>query len=1473
MQEEPKDTIEGTLGKPVLIKRNRTIKKKPTIEPVVQIVDEAKPIVDEAKPIVDEAKPSMISSVINTIQSAFVPKPEEAVTEEKSISLSPEPEKPDPAPTPTPIKGSVPSSKPIASAAKPVILDDLIPTIPIGSNEYLRKKEKIESETKLVRDNHPYLYPDLDDPEFAIKIARRKEFADSKYDGQIMSIEEQANKLCGAEFELMPHQIFVKNFLSLQTPYNSLLLYHGLGSGKTCSSIGIAEEQRAYMKQVGIRQKIMVVASPNVQANFRLQLFDERRLTLVDGIWTIHSCIGDTLLKEVNPTNSKGITRERIISQIKSLINQYYLFMGYIELSNYIAKKTTVPENSGYSPEQEKRMEIQNIRRYFNNHLIIIDEVHNIRLTEENKDWKTGRALLRLAKYCDNLRLLMLSATPMYNSPKEIIWLINLMNLNDKRGSIAVQEVFDKNGNFRPEKRSADGQTVLQESGRDLLHRKMIGYVSYIRGENPYTFPYRMYPTDFAPEHTFREKPTLVGSLSKVASVFSGSPLQKQYQFPTFQLNGKTIDEPLDHLPVYVSTIGPYQEQAYRLIITEMRKESAKSMSMNIPSFDEMDRFGFQRLQIPLEALNIVYPGPKVDAFIMKGKVEALDLDLDISDKLQKEGEADEDAEQEEQEEDEGSETEDEDDVSEQPVKQRRSNPLTNMVGKRGLKTIMTFQTGSENKVPIRYGFEYKPEILAKYGRIFSPVILPNYSAKIARIMELIKKSTGVVMIYSQYIDGGIVPLALALEEIGLTRYGSTSNTRSLFNQPPVPPIDALHLKSKAEFTEEENAERPFIPAKYVMITGDKAFSPNNAADVKAVTGPENRYGEIVKVIMISKAGFEGLDFKNIRQLHIMEPWYNLNRIEQTIGRSVRNLSHCALPFQERNVEIYMHATALGRNEEEEAADVYVYRLAKKKAGQIGQVTRLLKETAVDCLLNIGQTNFTVDKLNALAANQNIELILSTEKKVLKYRIGDRPHTDVCDYMENCSFQCNPTASEPNVRDLIQETYSSNYAGMNNQRIMQRIRQLFRDPKKGQTFYRFAELVSLINIVKTYPLEQIYSALTVFIQNKNEYIVDQNGRRGNLVNRGDIYAFQPVEINDEEIGIYERSVPIDVKRSALSMEISKNFVVEKETKPEQEQEQDAEKPLEQEQEQEQEAEEVGILGKKAIKKPSKGTVKGTVKEVTGPIATAAGYEKIMDEFRQNLEIATTPTDISEMVGSKDWYQHTSLVINHLQLVYEMSMENIVNHIIHHMVDVLLPPEKLVLVSHMYSKVRDPESMDEIEQVVKEYLDTKMITVGKYTAFFLAEEKSWKLYKQSPENLQIWVEAEPEDIRTFEQSGKLAEQFGQNPAQYSSIIGFINMFRTGKEMVFRIKDVTQQQNNTGTRIDSQIKSDLIKRMNAIVGDTHKYDAANSKTIYQVGFCVLIEMVLRERTITKTQGQVWYLDPEQAMYNKITKYQRR
>ena len=152
--------------------------------------------------------------------------------------------------------------------------------------------------------------------------------------------------------------------------------------------------------------------------------------------------------------------------------------------------------------------------------------------------------------------------------------------------------------------------------------------------------------------------------------------------------------------------------------------------------------------------------------------------------------------------------------------------------------------------------FEYKTE---KYGRIFSPQEIGKYSGKIKNICDKIIGSTGVVLIYSQYIDGGLVPIALALEELGFTRAGKVN---SLFKTPPTEKIDAITYKPQSE------TEVDFNAAKYAMITGDKALSPNNVDEFKLLTNTDNKNGTAVKVVLISQAGSEGLDFKFIRQVH-----------------------------------------------------------------------------------------------------------------------------------------------------------------------------------------------------------------------------------------------------------------------------------------------------------------------------------------------------------------------------------------------------------------------------------------------------------------------------------------------------------------------------------------------------------------------------------------------------------------------------
>jgi hypothetical protein len=86
------------------------------------------------------------------------------------------------------------------------------------------------------------------------------------------------------------------------------------------------------------------------------------------------------------------------------------------------------------------------------------------------------------------------------------------------------------------------------------------------------------------------------------------------------------------------------------------------------------------------------------------------------------------------------------------------------MRGKTGLDSCFDYIDNSLKK-PARKkkDFEYKPEILERYGRFLHPSNIHNYSGKISSICESVKSPRDSYD-FSQYIDSGIIPV-LAFEE------------------------------------------------------------------------------------------------------------------------------------------------------------------------------------------------------------------------------------------------------------------------------------------------------------------------------------------------------------------------------------------------------------------------------------------------------------------------------------------------------------------------------------------------------------------------------------------------------------------------------------------------------------------------------------------------------------------------------------
>ena len=1118
------------------------------------------------------------------------------------------------------------------------------------------------------------LYPHLDDNKFNEKILIKKEFNDVKYEiktrDDFENIIEVSNKICTSkEFEFEPHQMFVRNFLSFQTPYNSLLLFHGLGTGKTCSSISVCEEMRSYNKQLGITKKIIIVASPGVQENFKLQLFDERKLKEVNGYWNIKACTGNSFLKEINPMNMRGLSRKKVQDQIKKIIRLSYSFFGYVEFSNHLKR---VMNDNVIETDDEEKIRIKqerSIKKEFSNRMIVIDEIHNLRVSSSSsgktKIKPSSENIEKLVRYADNFKVMILSATPMFNSHTEIIWLLNILNINDNRFTIDANEVFNGRGDFL--------ESDTPSMGKELLIQKARGYISYVRGENPFTFPNRIWP-----KYSRNENSLLIKKESGI------------WNYPENQLNGSVIMEPIEILDLVTVDIGEVQNDIYNKLIAYLKKEN--------PSLNNAKKnIGFTKLEAPLQSLNMTYPNKRLK----------------------------------------------DDD-----------NDITLCYGKKGLDRLMLYKPKSKSK------FKYKDDTLTNYGRIFSPSEIGKYSGKIKSICDYIKKSKGLVFVFSQYIDSGAIPLALALEEMGFTR----NSTDSLFLEKPTGSIDYLNMEPITSSSEIK------ISAKYAMITGDKKLTPNLKKELKLVTNAKNKDGRDIKVVIVTRAGSEGLDFSFIRQMHILDPWYNMNRIEQIIGRAVRNKSHCLLPYIERNVEIFLYATLL--DSDIESADLYVYRLAEKKAKKIGVVTRVLKETAVDCLLNREGLDFSVDVMNKVV-KQNLSSGVE-----ITFPLGDKKDSAVCDYT-SCSYKC---SSDKIDSDLNEDTYNEGFIVMNIDKILQRIRYAF----KEKYIYKKEELIRTINTLKSYPTDQIYSGLDYLINEKNEYIIDNLGRLGKLVNIGEYYMFQPMEIENKDLSYYERTHPVDYKRSKLKIQLPDSF-----DKIEYDSGSDDDDDYS-----EMSSKDITLTRK------SKRTNKKKLRI----------YNEIIKHYKNLINPSKITTEEKEI-----WSKAAAWTIYNLKTFNDWDIDDLLQLSVNHLIDTLKYGDKVILLKYIYSK----KDIMELDKKIKKYFESFIIHGKDITGIVLANYDKGLKYTMLILNEDGNWESSREKI--MELGKKLYDKYQINNWELvNNFVGFITDYR-GKDIVFKTKNLVQKskRNSKGKRCDrGQDKKDLLKVINKLLDPTEK-----------------------------------------------------
>jgi len=267
------------------------------------------------------------------------------------------------------------------------------------------------------------------------------------------------------ERTLFTHQEIVRDYLNIYTPYRGLLLYHGLGSGKTCSSIAIAEGMKS--------NKPVFLLTP---ASLKMNYFTELKkcgddLYKKNQYWEFVSIIGKLERVEIL-SKTLSLSREYIRKKKGAWMVDVSKKPNFSTLSTDEQKKVDEQLNemirvkyrdenyNGIDMKRLKKLTGDFTRNPFDNHVVIVDEAHNLVSRIVNKLKEKKSVSYRLYEYlmsAQNVKIVLLTGTPVINYPNEIAILYNLLRgyikswtfklnvkTNDKTTTEKFLELFNK---------------------------------------------------------------------------------------------------------------------------------------------------------------------------------------------------------------------------------------------------------------------------------------------------------------------------------------------------------------------------------------------------------------------------------------------------------------------------------------------------------------------------------------------------------------------------------------------------------------------------------------------------------------------------------------------------------------------------------------------------------------------------------------------------------------------------------------------------------------------------------------------------------------------------------------------------------------------------------------------------------------------------------------------------------------------
>lgn len=258
-------------------------------------------------------------------------------------------------------------------------------------------------------------------------------------------------------------------------------------------------------------------------------------------------------------------------------------------------------------------------------------------------------------------------------------------------------------------------------------------------------------------------------------------------------------------------------------------------------------------------------------------------------------------------------------------------------------------------------------------GSFLIPEELATYSPKFLHLLQNIldKQHVGLHLVYSQFRTlEGIGIIKLILETNGFSQFKikqSSMGDWTIDMTPEEQERPCFALYTGTETPEEKEIIRNIFNSKWKNV-------PKSITEQLSTRFTNNMYGEVIKVLMITASGAEGINLRNVRYVHITEPYWHPVRTEQIIGRARRICSHIDLPEELRTVDVFLYlmrftARQMATDNDESlnirmndksktdgvtpmSTDQSLYEISNIKERITRQILTAVKESSFDCMIH-----------------------------------------------------------------------------------------------------------------------------------------------------------------------------------------------------------------------------------------------------------------------------------------------------------------------------------------------------------------------------------------------------------------------------------------------------------------------------------------------------------------------------------------